>query len=331
MSLLDRVFCANGLPPPQRWRNGSSLWHQASHCAKETGLELINASLAGAGSLCVTPAHVHSSAGRVWPFVVRSGADVVSRFVRREGHWEVFDPSHLFHLARLNDTSPGTMLDVGANLGFYSLTFVKAGWDVIAIEPLTSNRIAFNMSLCLNPDVARRVRVVPAALGGSTDGRGACVVRSYESTNLGDGVLTCGPKAVPCAADHGPALTERPHNDDDGGGGGGGGGSAHAVARAQTRLAGLCETVRLATLDAVLAELKPARIDAVKIDVEGFECEALAGGESLFTRYRPRLLQVEGKVPSVRACIERLSHRHGYKIAVREHGRDKNMLLTPLR
>ena len=204
----------------------------------------------------------------------------MSRFVRREGHWEIFDPRHLFHLAGLNATSSGTLLDVGANLGFYSLTFAKAGWDVIAIEPLTSNRMSFSLSLCLNPDVAERVRIVPAALGGSTAGRGPCVVRSYESTNLGDGVLTCGPKAVPCETDRGPALMARLHgdggsdgSDGEGGGDGGGGGgrtasSALALARTQTRGLGLCETVRLATLDAVLADLKPARIDAVKIDVE---------------------------------------------------------------
>ena len=62
---------------------------------------------------------------------------------------------------------------------------------------------------------------------------------------------------------------------------------------------------------------------------QGFECEALLGGQSLFTKYRPRLLQVEGKVPSVRACVEAISRRHGYEIAVRELGRDRNMLLTP--
>jgi uncharacterized membrane protein YgcG len=294
MSLLDNVFCANGLPPPPRWRDLSSLLHMASHCAKGAAIELINASSAGAGSLCVAPSRVHPSAGRAWPFAVRSGADVVSRFVRREGFWEVFDPRHLFQLALLNDTSPGTLLDVGANLGFYSMTFAKAGWDVIAIEPLTSNRIAFNLSLCLNPDVARRVRVVPAALGNSTAGRGPCVVRSSESSNLGDGVLTCGPEAVPCETDHQQALMASSHGDGSGGGsdgsdggggnggsgnggggssgGGGGGGrtasSPRALARAQTRGSGLCENVRLATLDDVLAELRPARIDAVKIDVE---------------------------------------------------------------
>ena len=93
------------------------------------------------------------------------------------------------------------------------------------------------------------------------------------------------------------------------------------------------------TLDALLTELvraqratrghAPLSIDAVKIDVEGFECEVLRGASTLFTRFRPKLLLVEGKVAATRKCVEEAAARFGYKIAVSSFGRDKNMLLTP--
>ena len=91
------------------------------------------------------------------------------------------------------------------------------------------------------------------------------------------------------------------------------------------------------TLDALLTELVRAQrttrhtlsIDAVKIDVEGFECEVLRGASTLFTRFRPKLLLVEGKVAATRRCVEEAAARFGYKIAVSSFGRDKNMLLTP--
>ena len=90
------------------------------------------------------------------------------------------------------------------------------------------------------------------------------------------------------------------------------------------------------TLDTLLTELVRAQrttrhtlsIDAVKIDVEGFECEVLRGASTLFTRFRPLLL-VEGKVAATRRCVEEAAARFGYKIAVSSFGRDKNMLLTP--
>ena len=100
----------------------------------------------------------------------------------------------------------------------------------------------------------------------------------------------------------------------------------------------MCEDVPMRTLDALLTELVRAQratrghalsIDAVKIDVEGFECEVLRGASTLFTRFRPKLLLVEGKVAATRKCVEEAAARFGYKIAVSSFGRDKNMLLTP--
>lgn len=47
------------------------------------------------------------------------------------------------------------------------------------------------------------------------------------------------------------------------------------------------ETVELTTLDTLVDELGLSRFDLVKLDVEGVEAEAIAGGARLFSHQRP--------------------------------------------
>jgi FkbM family methyltransferase len=47
--------------------------------------------------------------------------------------------------------------------------------------------------------------------------------------------------------------------------------------------------VDLTTIDDVVAELKPARIDFIKMDIEGAETNALRGAQNVLRRWRPRL------------------------------------------
>jgi len=44
---------------------------------------------------------------------------------------------------------------------------------------------------------------------------------------------------------------------------------------------------RSATLDGVLAEFSVERVDLVKLDVDGFECDVLAGASEMIRRSRP--------------------------------------------
>ncbi|KAJ1635568.1 hypothetical protein T492DRAFT_863224 [Pavlovales sp. CCMP2436] len=52
-----------------------------------------------------------------------------------------------------------TLVDIGANLGFYTMLFAHAGFRVVALEPLAHNRRALEANLCLNPEIAKRARV----------------------------------------------------------------------------------------------------------------------------------------------------------------------------
>ena len=68
------------------------------------------------------------------------------------------------------------------------------------------------------------------------------------------------------------------------------------------------------TLDEALAEVRPTRVDVVKLDIEMHECAALAGGASLFERYSPRFLTVETAYGNTSRCVRRTAHRYGYRM-----------------
>ena len=77
-------------------------------------------------------------------------------------------------------------------MGYYTLLFAHSGFDVLAIEPMTRNRQAINASLCLNPELRRRVNLVPAALGTDAMRSQRCIVHSGGLGGRGNGELTCG-------------------------------------------------------------------------------------------------------------------------------------------
>lgn len=72
-------------------------------------------------------------------------------------------------------------------------------------------------------------------------------------------------------------------------------------------------TVKVLTLDQVLEEMKPARVDFVSIDTEGTELAILKGFN--LERWRPRLILIEDKVHS----LDKHRHlkRHGYRLVKR--------------
>jgi len=148
----------------------------------------------------------------------------------------------------------GSAVDIGANVGFYTLALARAGWNVTAFEPLSSNIKLLSASLCRNPDLASRITLHTVGLGPRPE---HCTIIS-RNANVGDGQVRCG-----------PPVSARVQGYESRGG------------------------FDLQRLDDVLAEQKLSRIDFLKIDVEGFECEVLAGGPSVLSKYRPRLIQSE--------------------------------------
>lgn len=216
--------------------------------------------------------------------------DLVSNFVADHGFWEVRKPQDMAGSSGYNIPHTGTLLDIGANLGYYSLLFASKGYKVIAVEPMTRNRLALETSLCMNPHLKSLVTIVPAALVAPEHVHSTrCVIRAPDMDihvhrfikNVGNGVLTCGKTSEiqPCAD-----------------------GELN------------CEEPPVKSLDMVLAELQPKSIDVVKMDVEDFECHVFRGGQSLLEKYQPALLQVETESEAVLKCTEEEAIKHGYRL-----------------
>jgi FkbM family methyltransferase len=222
--------------------------------------------------------------------------DIVSRQIAKRGYWEISDPSELAMLAGTQSlpvpAAGRTFLDIGANMGFYSFLFAAAGYSVVSLEPLAHNRRAIEGTLCLNPALARRIRLIPVALGTPRSEREVCVIESSTVNNRGNGVMRCG-EGIAC-----PRAGRK-----------------------------VCEVVRLRRLDAVLAELQPRSIDVVKMDVEGAECDALEGGQTLLSQYKPALVQIELKMPKVTACALREAAKHNYRFGTKR-GHDNNAVMS---
>lgn len=225
--------------------------------------------------------------------------DIVSAHVHREGSWEISAPQDIADLADVRLPHGGVFLDIGGNVGYYALLFAKYGYTVYSVEPMWQNRAAIEASLCLNPELRARVTVLPVALGvprsrGGT--RETCIVRSFAPSNVGNGVLACGVgmRCPPARSDPGYA----------------------------------CEQVVLTTLDALLQMLDLPAVDVVKADVEGAECDVFSGGPSLFSRYRPKLLQVETLQQHVVECVHGLARQHGYRIGAHKSRFEQNTVLA---
>ena len=219
----------------------------------------------------------HVSAG--FDMVVLGDNDIVSSSIYHQHYWEMRTPSGMASKAGAVLPATGTFLDIGANLGYYSLLFAKAGYDVVAVEAMTRNRKAIEGSLCLNPELRSRVKIVPVALVSPEElSSTTCVIKSTSrKINIGNGALSCG-SGQTCEA-----------------------GDAN------------CEVVPVKTLDMVLSEVSPKSVDVVKMDVEVHECQVLAGGGSLFTDYRPQILHIETAFGDSGKCVEAKASAHGYR------------------
>ena len=240
----------------------------------------------------VSVANASTTKGRFRMGVHRGGgiSDEVSLKILRTGHWEIRSPEDMARMAGgVSIPTRGRFLDVGANLGFYSLTFAQAGWDVVAVEPMQRNRLAFAVSLCLNPALAPRINRVPAALVQSPEVAAAstCIAKVRKS-NFGDGAITCTTGSSSSSSSS----------------------SGKACSSELT-----CERVRAMTLDQVLEQTPATRVDVAKADVEGMECKVFSGGRSLFSLpRRVKLLQVEANTAKTQRCLTEIANQYGYHI-----------------
>jgi len=206
--------------------------------------------------------------------------DIVSRGLELNKEWELGEASaHVKYLERLAQElnvprSDIFFIDIGANLGAFTMSVATAGFSVIAIEAMKVNQHALKLTLCANPDVARRVTLLPVALGRAP---AKCALLSEEQNTL-DGTVRCGKDAESAASN----LVRR-------------------------------QEVDIRRLDDVLADWMPGlagKVGALKIDVEGLEPWVFEGGRRFITEVRPRFMQVEVSIQTREIGIETADFLH---------------------
>merc|ERR1719326_1840560 len=127
---------------------------------------------------------------------------------------------------------------------------------------MSQNRKLMNATLCANPDIKNLVSI-EAAIGGTPAQAGdlckVCIDFGSDATVL-------------CPGDHrGPECD-----------------SWEPEKRKRMK-----EQIKVKTLDQIMAEHQMSSVDVVKMDIEGYECQAIKGATHLLNAIRPRFVMSE--------------------------------------
>jgi FkbM family methyltransferase len=61
------------------------------------------------------------------------------------------------------------VLDIGVNVGIFSIASAARGFRTLGFEPVPANLVQMSMSFCRNPNLLDLMTVVPAAVGDATN------------------------------------------------------------------------------------------------------------------------------------------------------------------
>jgi len=191
--------------------------------------------------------------------------DFISQTVCKSNVWEEHRrpedlglPSGL----RSEDGGAPRVLDVGGNMGTTMMMFAKSGYRVTVVEAMTQNRKLMNATLCANPDLKALVSV-EAAIVGTPEQAGkvckVCIDFGSDAT-----VLCPGDKRGPECDSWEPEKHKK-----------------------------MKEEIKVKTLDQIIADHKLPHIDVLKMDIEGYECQALKGASHMLDKIRPKFVMSE--------------------------------------
>jgi FkbM family methyltransferase len=202
--------------------------------------------------------------------LLRAGAEPIALSKMRGGYslfvdCRLFSHAHALFSGEYDDDKIGVLLkmlspggvalDVGANIGFYTVPMAvlaaRIGARVVAVEPLQSNISWLRRNLALN-DVAAHVTILELGLSSE---------RSDTDLLLREDFLS--------GASVGNASIAEP-----------------GIPEEQFKRV----RVRLDTLDSVWPSLGNPRLDVVKLDIEGHEDRFFEGGKEILFEHRPTFL-----------------------------------------
>ena len=216
-----------------------------------------------------------SNAGKKIAINVYKKNDIVSGSIVR-GQWEgriVNQISNVFTSYSTKHSIPLsqlTFIDIGANVGWFTLSIAALGVQVLAFEPMQQNIDLLQSSLDLplnkNNGITGRVKLFPHGLGTKDE---MCIVYS-GNTNVGDGHVKCVEREEELGMESDYSVRGR---------------------------------VIVHRLDDVLKDLirdEDKHIVAIKMDVEGYEPHVLSGGTEIFLNSGVRAIFTEFNAPMIR-------------------------------
>jgi len=130
-------------------------------------------------------------AAEQFDILVHATGDQVSNMIINTGSWEKdhLQATEMFH--QKNNSAPfrKRYLDIGANLGYFSLLAASRGYEVTAFEAMAKNARLIKVSLCANPELEKRITLHNVGLADKSK---KCFIVSSDS-NQADGILKCNP------------------------------------------------------------------------------------------------------------------------------------------
>lgn len=250
------------------------------------------------------------------PFVTMEGIgmpkpyihDAVSTQILTAGSWEVRDVEDVARAANVSlpPADKAAFVDVGAQLGYYSIAFARRGFLVYAIEPMLHHTLALEATRCLHsPGAGDLITVLQTAVVGPSQAEqmSCSLLSPFRANDHGTAELLCvnGTGKAVC-----PGMSVD-------------GGINHTFYHHYRRF---CQSLPapLQTLDGLL--LEPAVLGTlrgrhlvVKIDTTGSECDVLAGGtKALFHKLRPTLMLINVDSKRSDECVRGLATTHGYTL-----------------
>lgn len=180
----------------------------------------------------------------------------ISKSILTTGVWESDATKWFGEILGNASVKQRLFLDIGANLGWFSLVAINMGHTAIAVEPMRYNIELLLASVCNNSGFRSRITVYNYAFSTSVNGE-ACIAPSFAGgpQNEGNGQI--------------------------------GSGNSSSSSSKECR-----EIVQLRRMDDILRTLQE-RPYLVKLDTEGHELLALQGGRQVFSRTRPCIIVFE--------------------------------------
>lgn len=191
-----------------------------------------------------------------------------------------FDGFFYAALAGRKELNGACCWDIGAHVGYHALAFAAQGASVVAFEPVAANLARLRQHLERNAALARRIRLVPAAVANR------------------DGDLTFVQSDDLAGASTGSHLAD-----------------ANAPLRTEVYAHFKQVIVPAVRLDTFLEREHEPAPDVIKIDVEGAELQVLEGGRRLLAEHRPLLLMEVHHICQMFG-VQHLLRSLGYRLSI---------------